>query len=130
MSEIVDQLKQALARTADPHRRAAIQALLQRAASASDSDSDSDATATDALHGVAALLAAMTDRPEYAEALVYAQRLRDNVSATERYGDTETHRAERAELIDRINTLTRRVLGCTFVASEKQERKDKHNDTT
>ena len=50
----------------------------------------------------------------YMEALVYQQRLLENVGLTRLYGDTETRRAERAEVIARLNGLTQAELEITF----------------
>jgi hypothetical protein len=52
--------------------------------------------------------------PRYADALVYQQRLDENIARSRRYGDTETHRAERAEILVRLNTLTLSVIGISF----------------
>jgi len=109
-NKLIAQLENALIATADPDRQAAIRALLLRARHEPEQQDD------DALHGFASLHTALKGRPEAAEALMYQQRWSDNVSATERYGDTETRRAERAEIAERINALTLRALGRTFVA--------------
>ena len=67
--------------------------------------------------GVRALLARLgRDHPRSADALVYQQRLHDNLTAARRYGDTETRRAERAEIIDRLNALAQAALGVSFNA--------------
>lgn len=50
----------------------------------------------------------------YADALVYQQRLYDNLAQSRRYGETETRKAERAEVIDQINRLSLSVLGVSF----------------
>lgn len=41
--------------------------------------------------------------------LVYENRLQENVVREQRYGSTETTRAERTEIVDRLNELTRRA---------------------
>ena len=65
--------------------------------------------------GLRALLARLDrDDPRYADALVYQQRLLENVTAARRYGDTETRRAERAEIADRLNALALAAVGTSF----------------
>ena len=54
------------------------------------------------------------DHPRYTEALVFQQRLLENLAQARRYGDTETRRAERAEIFDRLNHLALKALGVTF----------------
>ena len=54
------------------------------------------------------------DHPRYDEALVYEQRLTENIALYRSAGDTETRRAERAEIISYLNTLARTALGVTF----------------
>lgn len=51
---------------------------------------------------------------EYANAEVLKQRLMENISATRLYGDTETRRAERAEIINQVSLLARFALGLSF----------------
>jgi hypothetical protein len=72
---------------------------------------------TDYETGVRALLARLgRDHPRTAEAQVYQQRLHENLAATRRYGDTESRRAERAEIVDRLNALAQAALGVRFNA--------------
>ena len=52
--------------------------------------------------------------PLYQEALVYQQRLDENIARSRRYGDTETRKAERSEIIDRLNALALSALGISF----------------
>ncbi len=52
--------------------------------------------------------------PRYNEALIYQQRLNENLQGTRLYGDTETRRAERAEILARLNALTRATLNTLF----------------
>ncbi len=54
------------------------------------------------------------DHPSYSETLVYQQRLTENISQARRYGDTDTRKSERAEVIDRLNELSLAVLGLSF----------------
>ena len=54
------------------------------------------------------------DHVRYDEALVYQQRLTENIKAARRYGDTETRRAERAEIVDRLNGLALDSLGVSY----------------
>lgn len=53
------------------------------------------------------------DHPRYREALIYQQRLADNIART-RYGDTYTFRAERNEVLSRLDSLARATLGVKF----------------
>lgn len=63
------------------------------------------------------LLARLSDaHPLYSEALVYQQRLAENLAAVRRYRDTPAREADRAEIIDRLNDLAQRALGTTFTA--------------
>ncbi len=57
-----------------------------------------------------------TAHPRYADALVHEQRLRENLSLTEREGDTETRRAERTAVIDQLNQLAGETLGVSFLS--------------
>ncbi len=52
--------------------------------------------------------------PRYSDALVYQHRLKENIAQSRRHGDTETRRAERSEIIERLNELAVSVLGTTF----------------
>ncbi|MEJ5310499.1 MAG: hypothetical protein WHX52_12050 [Anaerolineae bacterium] len=52
--------------------------------------------------------------PRYNEALIYQQRLAENLQGTRLFGDTETRRAERAEILARLNTLTMATLNTVF----------------
>jgi energy-coupling factor transporter ATP-binding protein EcfA2 len=56
------------------------------------------------------------DHPRYAEALVYQQRLSENIALARRYGDQEARRAERAEIVDRLNALALVTLERSFNA--------------
>lgn len=53
--------------------------------------------------------------PRYDEALIYQQRLFENIAQSRRYGDTETRRAERAQIVEQINGLALDVGGPTIV---------------
>jgi hypothetical protein len=67
--------------------------------------------------GLRALLGQLgRDHARYDDALVYQQRLTENLQTTRRYGDTETRRAERAEIVDRLNALAREALGVSYSA--------------
>jgi len=50
----------------------------------------------------------------YSDVLVYQQRLTENINRSRRYGDTDTNRAERSEIIERLNGLALSILGITF----------------
>jgi len=54
------------------------------------------------------------DHPRYAEALTLQSRLLENIAQARRYGDTETRRAERAQIVEQLNTLALDALGTTF----------------
>jgi hypothetical protein len=76
-------------------------------------------TSTDPLtnyeNGLQALETAVQNDPETAQEIgPNAQRLRENISRTRRYGDTSDRRAERAEIIDNLNTLARTITNKTF----------------
>lgn len=60
------------------------------------------------------LLKLGASHPAHAEALTYQQRLLENISSARRYGDTETRRAERAEIISLANMLALSSLGITL----------------
>jgi hypothetical protein len=65
--------------------------------------------------GIAALLMRLgTPHPRHSEALVYQQRLTDNLKNSRLFGDTETRRAERAEIIMQLNALSLAALGVAF----------------
>ena len=55
------------------------------------------------------------DNHRYSEALVYQQRLVENIARSRRYGDTDTSKAERAEIIDRLNELALAVVTVSFI---------------
>ncbi len=65
--------------------------------------------------GLRTLLAQLgRDHPRYAEALTYQQRLLENIAGARRYGDQELRRAERAEIVDRLNELAAATGDRTF----------------
>jgi len=65
--------------------------------------------------GVRTLLARLgAAHPNYRDALVYQQRLNDNQGSARLFGDTETRRAERAEIIMQLNSLALTTLNVTF----------------
>ncbi len=51
---------------------------------------------------------------DYADALLYEQRLTENMRSARRFGDTESLRAERAQIIDGLNRLALQNLGRSF----------------
>jgi len=58
-------------------------------------------------HGLHQLLGQLGQRhPRYPEALIFQQRLAENIAQARRYGDHEARRAERAEIVDRLNEET------------------------
>jgi len=54
------------------------------------------------------------DHPRYTEALTLQSRLLENIVQARRYGDTETRRAERAQIVEQLNTLALDALGKSF----------------
>jgi formylglycine-generating enzyme required for sulfatase activity len=52
--------------------------------------------------------------PRCLDALAYQQRLSENIDQSRVYGDTEARRAERSEVIGRLNTLTLSTVGISF----------------
>lgn len=65
--------------------------------------------------GLTRLLAQLGNQhPKYADALVFQHRLLENIRQTTTYGDTETHRADRAQIVDGLNRLTMNALGISF----------------
>jgi hypothetical protein len=54
--------------------------------------------------------------PRYQEALAMEQRLGENVSGARLYGDNETRRSERAEIVARLNHLAMETIGKSFNA--------------
>ena len=55
-----------------------------------------------------------SDHPAYADALLYQQRLTENIQRARRFGDTPSRRADRAEVIDQLNGLTLTTLDTSF----------------
>jgi hypothetical protein len=55
-----------------------------------------------------------SDHPRYAEALTLQSRLLDNIAQARRYGDTETRRAERAQIVDTLNRLALETVKVSF----------------
>jgi hypothetical protein len=54
------------------------------------------------------------NHPRYGEALVYEQRLYENIAATRRYKNTSEREADRLEVIDRLNSLALETIGVSF----------------
>jgi len=54
------------------------------------------------------------DHPRYSELLVYQQRLTENIVRSRRYGDSETRKADRSEIIDHLNELSLSALDMPF----------------
>lgn len=52
--------------------------------------------------------------PHYLDALTLEQRLTENIKSAERYGDTETLRAERTRIIESLNVLSLDTFGKPF----------------
>ncbi len=65
--------------------------------------------------GLAELLTRLgVGHPRYAETLTLQARLRENVSQARRYGDTESRRAERAQVVEQLNVLALAHCGISF----------------
>jgi hypothetical protein len=65
--------------------------------------------------GLKQLLDKLEREPDgYSQALSYQHQLIENIDRKERFGDTETLRSKRAEIIEQLNKLTRSHLGITF----------------
>lgn len=62
--------------------------------------------------GMANLLTRMTNRhPRYTEALIFQQRLGENIANARAYGDPEASKTDRAKILHQIDTLAQEVLG-------------------
>lgn len=55
-----------------------------------------------------------SDHRFYLDVLTLQARLQENMSATRLYGDTESRRAERAEILSELNRITLSILGTPF----------------
>jgi len=55
------------------------------------------------------------DHPRYTEALVLQQRLLENLARVRRYGDTDTSRVERVQVLDVLNHLALEMVGKSFM---------------
>lgn len=65
--------------------------------------------------GLAILLARLgPGHARYQDALVYQQRLSENIERTQRHGDNENWRSERSLLIEELNALAQSTLECSF----------------
>ena len=54
------------------------------------------------------------DHLRYPDALTLQSRLRENIAQTQHYGDTETRRAERAQIVDTLNRLAMETVGVSL----------------
>ncbi len=52
--------------------------------------------------------------PRYAEVLVYKSRLIENISQSRQYGDTDSRKAERMEIVHFLNQLSLSEIGVAF----------------
>jgi len=74
--------------------------------------------------------------PLYRETLVYQQRLVENISLSRLYSDTDTRRADRSEIIGRLNDIALATLGVSFnelcnptlVEANKEHRQSQHTE--
>lgn len=57
-----------------------------------------------------------SNHARYSEALVYQQRLIENIARSQRFGETSERRSERAEIIEQLNDLALDVYGEPFNA--------------
>lgn len=65
--------------------------------------------------GLERLLSQMsTSHFRYGEALVYQQRLTENISRSRRFGDTNLRQADRAEIIEQLNDLAMATISISF----------------
>lgn len=72
--------------------------------------------------GLARLLEQMgADHPRYTEGLTFESRLRENIAQARRYGDTETRRAERAQILEALNALALAALDVPFNTLYREE---------
>lgn len=55
-----------------------------------------------------------SDHPRYADALVYQQRLLENITQARQYGDTDTLKHERAQIVGVLNQLALGTVGVSF----------------
>jgi tetratricopeptide (TPR) repeat protein len=62
-----------------------------------------------------------TNHPRYQEALIYKQRLQENLAQSRRYGDSVALQRERAEIISQLNHLALDTLHLSFTALCGQE---------
>lgn len=74
---------------------------------------------TDAFTGYEKGLTRLLERlgkkhPRYEEVLTLQARLLENISQARQYGDSEARRAERAQILDRLNQLALETLGIDF----------------
>jgi len=54
------------------------------------------------------------DHPRHTEVLTFQARLTENVAQTRRYGDNETRRTERVQIVDSLNCLALEAVGTSF----------------
>ena len=54
------------------------------------------------------------DNPRYPEVLVYQFRLSENIARSRRYGDTDTCKAERSEIVERLNEIALSEVDASF----------------
>ncbi len=52
--------------------------------------------------------------PRHVDALVYQQRMFENIAQSRQHGDTDARKAERSQVINRLNQLALSVLGRSF----------------
>jgi hypothetical protein len=52
--------------------------------------------------------------PDYLEALTLQTRLQENIERARQFGDTEARKANRAEIVEQLNHLTRQMTGKSF----------------
>jgi DNA-binding transcriptional ArsR family regulator len=65
--------------------------------------------------GLDRLLTRITrDDPHYRQVLIYQQRLIENITQSRQYGDTDTRKAERSEIVDRLNDFALSTLKMSF----------------
>jgi hypothetical protein len=71
------------------------------------------------------MLERMHGLPDYADALIYEQRLLENIACTRKYGNSDLRQSDRAEILDHLNRFCLHHLSCGFLdLCEEQERRN------
>jgi hypothetical protein len=71
------------------------------------------------------MLERMHGLPDYADALIYEQRLLENIACTRKYGNDSLRQSDRAEILDMLNRFCLLHLSCAFLdLCEEQEKRN------